>query len=227
MSAGYAAPPAGFGGFGGTAYPMPARRPRHPDQPHLYRRHQRPDTANGSNMSMPVTQAEWEPYIGAGILVVHSKPSGAYNTFEYLGEFCNDRPVFQSAANPATIYWDGERWCHHRNRQFRVHTIGPSKLHTSIPPLNTPWVLKPGSEIRAHISGRLRMREFWAWDDRRHHQFTARTRKQITTMALIAGRVQTPQAAHWLMMFREMNEIDFAKNRKVDSRRPDPRFSRF
>jgi len=169
--------------------------------------------------SMPVTQKEWDLYIGVNILNIHWDDSHGADKYEYMGEFLNGRPKFVNNETKC-IYWNGVDWHHYVGGRLLHHHINESELHKMVPPIGVPWTAAAGKVMFTFLSPEMDRRALWAWDDRRHHQYTTRTRKMITAMTLIAVRVDTPQPVHWTMVFEEMNEIDFAKKRKVDSKKP-------
>lgn len=218
--------PAGFGGFGGVAYPVVrgAGR-RRQDLSRFFDAQRAPrgppklPPAN-DHISMPVTQEEWEPYIGVAILNMHWEGSYSHDAYEYLGEFHNGRPKFVNNENKR-IYWTGTEWFHYVGGRLHHHRIKESNMHKTVPPIGVPWTARVGKVLYSFLSPEMNRRKLLAWDDRRHHQFTTRTRKMITAMALIAIRTETPRAVHWAMVFEEMNEIDFAKKCKVDSKKPE------
>lgn len=224
MSFAPARAPPGFGGFGGAAYPVVRRSGnRWGSDPSRYFNHnvrQAPHKLPSINdhISMPVTQKEWEPYIGVNILNIHWNDSYGSDRYEYMGEFHNGRPKFVNNENRC-IYWDGSEWHHHVGGRLFHHHIKESELHKMVPPIGVPWTARAGKIMCSFLSSEMSERALWAWDDRRHHQYTTRTRKMITAITLIAVRVDTPRPVHWTMVLEEMNEIDFAKKRKVDSKK--------
>lgn len=214
--AGWFEPATGSGGQRtGPVYPM--MRKSHESQ--SWRRFQQKPSSS-DHVSLPVTQKEWASFVDIPILVY------AYNgeslPLYYRGEFRNGRPVFATTNAMIIIYWDGAHWLQVSREKLVSRRAPDNPLHRMIPPVGEAWDTAMGykGDFAVYIHRDvLTDRERLAWDDRRHHQYTSRARRIITALALIATRIEGPEAVHWNMVFEEMNEIDFCKGRKVDSKK--------